>query len=160
MLRQLPLNMHKAALFGLMLLPSPAWAQSNTGAEPVPFGWAMLQMLAALALVLGVMLLLYWVLRRLNPRQMLGSQVGSLKLWGRLNLGQRKSLALVEVGRKMLVLGLGDKEMCLLREIDNDEEIAELKEGSGIRSGRQTKNRDADKAGSFMNIIRKKQSNE
>ena len=140
-----------------LLSPVPAWAQSSPTGEPVSFGWALLQMLAALALVLGIMLLLYWLLRRLNPRQILGAQTGTLKLWGRLNLGSRKSLVLVEVGRKMLVLGLGDKELCLLREIDNSEEIAELKDNSGFGPGRRATGRDGDKMAGFLNILKRKQ---
>ena len=133
----------------ICLLPAAAWAAEAE--QEFSFAGAMLQMVAALAIVLGILLFIYWIMRRLNPRQMLGQSPGSLKVWGRLGLGPRKSLVLVEVGRKMMVLGLGEKEVRFLREIDNPEEIAELKGNSGIGA--------LAKKGSFMNLLKGKQGN-
>lgn len=135
------------------LAPEAALAEEMR--ESMSFGGAMLQMLAALALVLGLMVGLYWVMRRLNPRHMLGQSAGGLKVWGRLGLGPKKSLALVEVGRSILVLGLGDKEVSLLKEISDPEEIAELKANSGVGFMRRNK-----EAQGFMNILKRKREDE
>ena len=144
-----------AAIF-VLFGPISAWAEEQPS-ESVSFAGAMLQMLAALAIVLGLMLVLYWVMRKLNPRQMLSMSAGGLKVWGRIGLGSRKSVALLEVGRKMLLVGLGDKEVVLLREIDDPEEIAELKSNSGVGFARR---KGKGKSTGFTNVLKRKQADE
>ncbi len=138
--------------------PAQALAQDGKGpVETVSFAGAMLRMVMALALVLALMLALYWLMRRLSPRQLTSYGAGGLKVWGRLGLGPKKSLALVEVGRKMLVLGLGTHEVVLLREIDDAEEIAEIKNSSGVGFMRRGK---GNKGAGFINIFKRKQEDE
>lgn len=136
----------------LMFCLCPALVQAAEAREEVSYAGAMLQMVMALAIVLALLLLLYWIMRKFSPRQMLGQGAGGLKVWARLGLGARKSLVLVEAGRKMLVLGLGEKEISLLREIDDQEEIKEIKANSGFaRLAKKT---------SFMNILKGKQNHD
>ena len=114
------------------LLPVGAGAADDAIVEPLSFGGAALQMVFALAIVLALLLLLYWLMRRFNPSQIMGGAGGSLKIWGRLSVGPRKNVVLVEAGRKILVLGVGDKEMTLLGQIEDADEIAEIKSKGAV----------------------------
>jgi len=90
---------------------------------------AIVKMLAALALVLAVLVGLYWLLRRFLPGQAPGASGGAMRLIGRLPLGPKKGVALVEVAGRVLVLGLGEQNVTLLATIDDQEKIRQLTAG-------------------------------
>jgi flagellar protein FliO/FliZ len=115
-----------------LFFPGAAGAAETPGAEAPSFSMAFIQMIMALAVVLALLLLLYWLIRRFNPGQILSSTPGGLKLWGRLALGGRKSVVLLEAGRQLLVLGVSEKDLTLLRRIDDKEEIQEIKDKSEL----------------------------
>jgi flagellar protein FliO/FliZ len=131
-------------LLPLLLAAGPVGAaEATVGEEEPSLFMAFAQMVMALALVLALLFLLYWFLRRFNPGQMLNSASGGLKIRGRLALGARKSVVLLEAGRQILVLGVGEKELSLLRRIEDQEEIQEIKaQGeTGFRKIMQRKSR-------------------
>jgi flagellar protein FliO/FliZ len=78
-----------------------------------------LRLVVALALVLG----LFWVVARTSARKMGGSR-GLLRVHGRQSLSRTASVAVVEVGNRVLVVGVSDGGVRLLTELDPDE-IAE-----------------------------------
>lgn len=51
---------------------------------------------------------------------------GPFRLLGGVSLGPGRQLCAVQVGRRVLVLGLGDKEVRLLQSIADPAEVAEL----------------------------------
>ncbi|MCB2184858.1 MAG: flagellar biosynthetic protein FliO [Deltaproteobacteria bacterium] len=109
------------------------WALAQEAPPPSPLTGGdltamMVKMVAALALVLGLMLGLYWVLRRFVPGGGGGGSLaaGGLRQVGRLALGPKKSLVLVEMGSRILVLGVGEQEINLLYSVDDPEEVARL----------------------------------
>jgi flagellar biogenesis protein FliO len=115
----------------LLANAAPVWAaEAPAGQEEPSLFMAFAQMFIALAFILGLLFLLYWLLRRFNPGQMLNSAPGGLKIRGRLLLGARKSVILLEAGRQMLVVGVGEKELVLLRRIEDQEEIQEIRSQS------------------------------
>jgi len=64
---------------------------------------SLLQTLFALIVVLGVLGLLAWFLKRYGPKAMGGS--ANLRVVGSLNLGGRERLLVVEVGNQWIVVG-------------------------------------------------------
>ncbi|MFH1035766.1 MAG: flagellar biosynthetic protein FliO [Pseudomonadota bacterium] len=104
--------------------PPPTLAEGNlTG--------AIVKMLAALALVLAVLVGLYWLIRRFLPNQAPGLGGGAMRVIGRLPLGPKRGLALVEVADRVLLLGLGEQNISLLTTIDDQETIRRLTAGRG-----------------------------
>ena len=108
-------------------------AEAQDKAAPLAeadLGGAVVKMLMALALVLAVVVGLYWLARRFMPGQGgVAAGPGGPRLLGRLALGPKKGLVLVEVGRRVLVLGLAEQGVNLLASIDDPEEVAALTKG-------------------------------
>ncbi|WP_426110138.1 flagellar biosynthetic protein FliO [Massilia sp. PWRC2] len=92
-----------AASAALTVLPKPAPA-----AAPVqPFAGAaagsLLQTIFALCVVLGLLALLAWAMKRYGPRTAGGS--APVRLVGGLSLGGRERIVVVEVGDQWIVVG-------------------------------------------------------
>lgn len=86
---------------------------------PGGYGWALLQ--AALSL-LGVCILAWLVLRWASRRGFgVGKRGGRMEVLERLPLDPRRSLHLVRVGDKVLVIGTGDGAPSVLAEMALDE---------------------------------------
>lgn len=125
----------RAAAPGLAALFAPAWAlaEEAASAPPLPgedFGAALSKMLLALALVLGLVIGLYWLARRFLPSQVAGP-TGNMRVVGRLPLGPRKGLVLVEVAGRVLVLGVSEQGLNLLTTLSDPGEVAGLAGGRG-----------------------------
>ena len=94
----------------LFTLTLPVYAQTETSqpayAPPVPVisESGMLQMLAGLLLVLAVIAVAAWLLKRfaLNP----GTATGTIKVIAGAAVGQRERVVLVEISGTWLVLGV------------------------------------------------------
>jgi len=82
--------------------------------DPVSFG-ALGQLLLGLALVVGVILLLAWLLRRVNG---FPTQGQGMKVLAALPLGQRERAVLVQVGQEQLLLGVAPGRVSLLARFD------------------------------------------
>jgi|GEM_PF-5534402 len=117
-----------------LVLAAGAVAESGAQAPPelpeMGFTASLVQMLAALALVLALVLALYWLARRFLPGQAARGPAGGLKVIGRLALGPRKGLVLVQVGARVLVLAVSEQGVGALANIDDPQEVARLT-GSG-----------------------------
>jgi len=80
---------------------------------------AFVKMVSALAIVLGLMALTAYLFRKyLNPK--LGGAGGGmlLRVKGTIPLGVKKEIALVEVGGKILVVGVTPTQISLLCEME------------------------------------------
>lgn len=90
---------------------------------------AILQMVLGLGLVLGVIFLLAWGVRRLSHLQ----PAGKMKVVATLPLGTRERAMLIEVGERQILLGVAPGRVSLLADypekvIDTDSSFArELK---------------------------------
>jgi len=71
--------------------------------SPVSF-WSLVQVLFALALVLGAVALAAWLLRRFAGGQHMGG--GSMRVIGGVAVGPKERVVLVEVGDVWLVVGV------------------------------------------------------
>lgn len=99
--------MHKPLLLSLAL-PLTAWAAESTApAAPIAssgMGGQVLQLLLGLLLVVGVIFLLAWLMRRVQQIVPRGGQV--IKILATQALGPRDRLVLVQVGGEQVLLGL------------------------------------------------------
>lgn len=80
----------------------------------------MLELVLRLVFSLAVVLGLFWVFARAGSRKMGGSR-SALKVRGRQALGRSASVAVVEVGSRVLVIGVGEGGVRLLTEMDPEE---------------------------------------
>ena len=88
--------------------PVPAPAPAPAAAAPVkPFAGAaagsLLQTIFALCVVLGLLAVLAWAMKRYGPRAASGS--AHVRMVGGLNLGGRERIIVVEVGEQWIVVG-------------------------------------------------------
>lgn len=81
-----------------------------------------IKMFAALAFVL---FLIYLLLKFVTKRNRLFQQGQSIVNLGGTSLGQSKSIQIIKVGNRVLVVGVGDS-ISLLKEIDDDDEREHL----------------------------------
>jgi flagellar protein FliO/FliZ len=104
------------ALGAVLLVPAPARAQ----ALEYSFTSAALKMAGVLALVLGVLLGLVYLLKKISPRFNRGAVAGQeMDLVAQYPLGPKKTLAVVRVGERFLLLGVTEENINLLTEIDD-----------------------------------------
>lgn len=91
---------------GLASISGAAAAQTAVAEAPAAISVTMmLQTVLALALVVGVLFLVAYLLRKTNGGRGFGSH-GPLRVVGGLMLGPRERVVLVEVGDTWLVVGL------------------------------------------------------
>jgi flagellar protein FliO/FliZ len=97
----------------------------------------MVELVLRLGLSLGIVLGLFWAIAQTSSRRMAGSR-SLLKVRGRQSLSRTASVAVVEVGNRVLVVGVSEGGVKLLTELD-PEEIAEPAEtpqaGTGPTGG-------------------------
>jgi len=84
--------------------------------------WPLIRFILAFALVVALAALASrWVATRAR-----GGGTSPLQLLGGLSLGAGRQICAVRVGRRVLVLGLGDKQVRLLDVVVDPEEVREL----------------------------------
>ena len=116
--RQAPIQAQAAASAAVSAPAAPAPAQvsppaaaiaSNSAANPAansaagPAAGSLIQTIFALCLVLGLLAVLAWFMKRYGPKAQAGS--ANVKLVGALNLGGRERIMVVEVGDQWIVVG-------------------------------------------------------
>ena len=120
----------KGAVSALLLfLPSIVSAADSSGQE-FSFLASFLQMIAALALVVGLILVTWHFSGKLMRKLPVGQQLLSkhIRLIETRYLGPKKSLLLVEVGGEYLLLSSSEAGLRLIKQIDMLEEIEVIEE--------------------------------
>lgn len=112
----------------LILLPSTAVAQQAGEASQINIMAQLGQLALGLLLVVGLIYLIGYVMRRTGPLAPRGGQ--QIKLLSSLPLGPRDRLILVDVGGKQLLLGASPGRINTLHAFD--EPIAEVAASSGL----------------------------
>ena len=84
--------------------------------DPISSGSVALQVLLSLALVVGAILLIGWLARRL--RVMPSGRGGALRVVDEVALGSKERAVIVEVDGARLVLGVGDGRVVMLHRSD------------------------------------------
>ncbi|BBL77012.1 flagellar biosynthetic protein FliO [Methylomagnum ishizawai] len=109
--------MKRRAALGWTLWPLAAWAETPAPAVPaVNLG----QWLSALVLVLGLIFLGAWLLRRLGSFSRLAP--GRFRVLAAVSLGARERAVLLQAGGKQLVLGVAPgrvETLCVLEGTDS-----------------------------------------
>ena len=101
-----------------------ALAQSQSSSEGVSLLGSILQMIAALAMVVGLILLFYYVSNRwLRGSLPVGNSQKYIRIIETRFLAPKKSLLLVEVGGEYLLLSSSGDSLQLIKQIDMLEEI-------------------------------------
>lgn len=84
-----------------------------------------------LLLVLGIIVAAAWSIIRLFGRQVNAKMQGTwINVVDEVVLGQNRGIMLCEVGGKIYALGVTDKEISLLFEVDNPKLLEEISQGS------------------------------
>lgn len=86
--------------------------------------WGVVRFLLAF----GVVVFLAAAASKLFAARALSSRGGSLRMLGALQLGGGRAVAAVAVGRRVLLLGLGDKHVSLLMTLDDAAELGDGEE--------------------------------
>lgn len=77
--------------------------------------WELVKMLAGLVLVFGLMVLLLWVLRRMQQRlQIQGSARRGIRLIDTLSVGARQKIVVIEMDNQRLMVGITPQQMSSL----------------------------------------------
>lgn len=107
------------------LLPETAVAQSNTTSATT----GLLQIVAALAVVIAVMLAMAWLMKRVGGISPLHRF--PMKVIGAVSLGNRERVVVIEVADQCLVLGVTAQQITLLSNLPKQESIAVVSNPDG-----------------------------
>jgi len=88
---------------------------------PLVSSWDFLRMVLILAAVVGVIYLIFWLLKRSMRRQL--PQNDLIHLLGTRNLTGNRALHLVELGRQVFLVGAAEESISLISEIKNQETL-------------------------------------
>ena len=113
----------------LLFIPSIASA-ADSSVQEFSFLSSLLQMLAALALVVGLILITWHFSNKLMKKLPVGRQLQSkhIRLVETRYLGPKKSLLLVEVAGEYLLLSSSEASLSFVKQIDMLEEIEVIEE--------------------------------
>ncbi len=111
----------------------------SEGGEQSPFGPA-LRLIGGLVVIVAVMGGGMYLFRKLLPGRGRLFGGGAAEVLGRTYLDSRRYVALVRVGKRVLVVGVGPEQIGALGELSDPDEVAEVMRQSGpaSESGKQT----------------------
>jgi flagellar protein FliO/FliZ len=89
-------------------------------------GMASLKMIGSLMVVLGLILGLFYALKRLRLRPFQGGPSRQMRLIATLNLAPKRALSLVELNGQWLVIGVGAESVRLITRMDRPAETEAL----------------------------------
>jgi flagellar biogenesis protein FliO len=90
------------------------------------------QLLLAMVIVVGLIVGLGWLLKRLSGGKALHN-AGALKLIARANLSAKHQMFLVRMGNRMVLIGAGPQGLSTLSEITDPAEAADLLRAAGFK---------------------------
>lgn len=104
-------------------------SQTSQAKSPTAFGSATapwMTTMSALAIVLGVLFLFYWGMKRLGPKTNQILPAEAVELLGSTALSPRQRLCLIRVGRKLVLVAMSSEGVEPLTEIDDPVEVDRL----------------------------------
>jgi flagellar protein FliO/FliZ len=109
-------------LGGFSILPSPIRALASEKSDAFSpaggIGEASLKMIGSLLLIVGLILLLFYLIKRLRLNPLALRRDPQMRLIETLNLAPKRSVSLIEVRDHWLVLGVGAESVTLLSRLD------------------------------------------
>jgi flagellar protein FliO/FliZ len=109
--------MRAAALAAASLAASPALAQTESAA---PSAGSLLQATLGLALVLGLIVAIAWIAKRITPGALRGGSL-PLTIVASQAVGQRERVVVVEIADQWLVLGVAPGRVSALSSLPKGE---------------------------------------
>jgi flagellar protein FliO/FliZ len=103
--------------------PAVACAAGGKGLEGGSMAGAVFQMLASLAVVIGVIYILYYVSNRWFKGMAGGRASGLIRVVETRYMGPKRSLMIVEVAGEYLLLGNGSEGMRLIKKLETGDEF-------------------------------------
>ena len=91
-----------------------------------PSGWFSLRDFVPLLVVLGLIGLLAWLVKRFTPKRHGLTGAGVLDVVARLSLSPKQGLVLVKIGRKLVLMGTTPDRISALTVLDDPNQVAEL----------------------------------
>lgn len=119
-----------AAMLGVFAVDALA-APPASQIQPPPASAGLFQVMLALGLVLAVIALCAWVLRRLTPGQF--GAAGAVQVVGAVSVGVKERVVLVDVGDTRLILGVAPGQVQLLHQLPRPASAAESAQFSSPR---------------------------
>lgn len=96
--------------------------EADAAMQSWDFGLAAMKMAGGLFLVLALLFLILFLLKRYGHRAGLTRHLSAdLKVLGQISLGPRKSVVVVRYLNKVMVLGVTDSSIALLAETNHDQ---------------------------------------
>ncbi len=80
----------------------------------------------AMVVVIGLILLAAWAVRRWAPGPLSGRGGGPFRVLSRWHLSAKQYVALIQLGRRMLLVGVTGQQMSLLAEVTDPAEVEHL----------------------------------
>lgn len=117
--------------------------------QPSSLGINLGQMFVSLGIVLALIGGLYWIMRRLYGGAAMAATTRVVKVLSRTPLAPRQQAMLLQVGRRVIVVGDSNGTLSQLAQITDADEVAEL---LGQLQGEQMQ-----RAASFGNVFRRNQ---
>ncbi|MDH5425514.1 MAG: flagellar biosynthetic protein FliO [Gammaproteobacteria bacterium] len=115
-------QLRQKLLSTLLLLPFMVSAAAEEKPMPMPVDplsvSSIANMLMGLGLVLAIIFIMAWVVKRMGGMQLAGSQ--QLKILAGLSLGAREKVILIQVENKRMVLGVAQGQVNALHVFDGD----------------------------------------
>lgn len=101
---------------------APLWAagadspKAGLGAEPAMGAGYLLQLAVGLAIVLGAVFVLAWIVKRMNSIQ--APAGGAMRVLGGIAVGQRERVVLIQVGDTQLLVGVAPGSVQRIHELE------------------------------------------
>lgn len=141
----------------VLLFPAAAFAAEGTGTSGFSFVSGFFQMVASLAIVVGMILLTYHLANRFLKGNLVKKSVPRyIRVVENRFLAPKKSLMLVEVGGEYLLLGSTETGLNLIKQVDMLETIEIVEELSASSRSAAGSAGFRDWARSLAEIIQKK----
>lgn len=121
----------RAALWTMLFIPTAAFAGDVPATQTGGFSIlsSFLQMIASLAIIIGTILLIKYVLSRVSIGGIGGAnRSGHIRIIETRFLAPKKSLILIEVGGEYVLLSNAGETLTLIKQIDMLEEIEVIEE--------------------------------
>lgn len=100
------------------------WEYKEPDAPPPPnLFWISLRMIFSLFVVIALIFLFVFILKRINPRRGIVDNQRPVQLLFQEPLGQKRSISLVKVLDRVLVLGVTNTHISYLSTLENDEAL-------------------------------------
>ncbi len=91
------------------------------------FGIASIKMAGSLIVILGLILGLFYAIKRFRWTASAMNPYPQMRIVGMLNLAPKRALALVEICDQWLVVGVGTENVTLISQLDRPEEMQDAR---------------------------------